>query len=56
MCGQVAASLVLHEAAYVQELDAAVARSEQAAFKQRRAKIPGSDGFSMLKAASAWRR
>jgi hypothetical protein len=30
-------ALVLHEAAYVQELDAAAARSEQAAFKQRRA-------------------
>jgi hypothetical protein len=28
---------VLHEAAYVQELDAAVARGEQAAFEQRRA-------------------
>ena len=35
--GKLLHALVLHEAAYVQELDAAVARSEQAPFKQRRA-------------------
>jgi hypothetical protein len=36
LAGELLHALVLHEAAYVQELDAAVARDEQAAFKQRR--------------------
>ena len=35
--GKLLHALVLHEAAYVQELDAAVACGEQAAFKQHRA-------------------
>jgi hypothetical protein len=36
---------VLHEAAYVQELDAAVARGEQAAFEQRRADAQALPGL-----------
>ena len=54
--GELLHALVFHEAADLQELDAAVARGEQAAFEQRRADTRGSAiGFSMLKAASASR-